>query len=48
MNVRDVILFKKYMAGSVGDNETVFVNCDFNGDGVINVNDLILLKKMFA
>ena len=45
-NVKDLVAFKKYVAGS-----TIMVNidaCDINGDGIINARDIAVFKKVIA
>jgi len=48
INVKDINNLKKFISGSVGENNLAFCNCDFNGDGKINAKDISAIKRFIA
>lgn len=48
VNTRDLVLMKKYIAGSIGDDDAVLINADLNEDGRINSRDIALIKRIFV
>ncbi len=44
LNAKDVLLFKRYICGSVSQNDLAYQYADMNGDGVVNMRDSLLLK----
>ena len=48
VNLKDLLLIKKYVAGKIL-SEPINVKCaDYNGDGVINILDVSAIKKKIA
>ncbi len=48
LNVKDLTLLKKYVAGSVSADDVVLVNCDIDGDEAIGIKDIAALRKLIA
>ncbi len=48
INVRDLALMKRVIAGAVIDGMYVEKNADVNGDGINSVKDIALLKRIIA
>lgn len=48
VNVKDVVLLKKLIAGLAGDGSANAAGADVNGDGVVNFLDLAAIKRMMA
>ena len=48
INSRDLALFKRYLADSVGTTGVISVNCDVNGDGKVNSRDISAFKRMLS
>ena len=48
VNVKDIVLLKKFLASTVGVEEIVYANSDVDGDGMVNVKDAVALKAMLA
>ena len=48
VNMKDVLLCRKIIAGAEGDGAVVFENADMNDDGDINMKDILAIRKMIA
>lgn len=48
LDIRDLVLIRKYIAKWSVAQEINLNNADCNGDGIVNLLDLILLRKYFA
>ncbi|MBP3936169.1 MAG: tyrosine-protein phosphatase [Clostridia bacterium] len=46
VDVHDVVLLKRYLAGAVELSESALLGADMNGDGSVTAADLTLLRKM--
>ena len=48
VNMKDVLLCRKIVAGAADDGEIVLENTDLDGDGNVTMKDILILRKILA
>ena len=48
VNMKDLTMLKKYVAGSVSLGDIILANIDIDGDGSIGIKDIPALRKLIA
>ena len=48
VNMKDLLLCRRLVAGDADESEIAVENTDLNGDGSINLKDILVLRKILA
>ena len=48
VNMKDVLLMRRYIAGVAQDSEIILGNADLTGDGEVDMRDVLMLRRQIA
>ncbi len=48
VNMKDILLLRKFIAGAAEENEVDLAGADVNGDGAYNMQDILKLRRIIA